>query len=227
MKKTIIMLSAALALTLPAQGFAQFGGLNPLNAAKSKLGLGGSSSSSAASDPDGFLQSATLSTKNVMISAALLAQAVTDRTQLVSRKAQIDALQNAQSIGELNAHTADFKKDMAVLNERKDLAADVSAAYQQSDKKQQGLISTAVGNLAIGLARDVKLADQAPGMVSSASGNPQMISRVGQLKTAASLLGLQVKGLGGVAKSLPALMTAAKVRGPDAAETSEPRAVAL
>lgn len=221
MKKVVIIgLAAACAMqstTVPAQ----FGGLGKI--AKGVMGGGGGTATST--DAEGFLTNATRSTKNVMISAALLAQAVTDRAGLSGRKAQIEALQKVQDIKELSAHKEMLQSDLATLNQRSDLAGDLSAAYKAGDDQQKKLIGTAVGNLAIGIARNMQLAGQSSGLVSGIGSNPALASRAGQFKTAAGLVGLQAKGLGGIATTMPKLLAAARVRGPKEAAASEPQPV--
>ncbi len=224
--KTIRMMGLVSALALaaaPTAAPAQFGGLAKL---KSAVG-GGETASAPGTDADSFLTNATHSTKNVMIAAALLSQAVTDQSKLTSRKAEIDALEKVQDIKELDAHRDTLSSDLAVLNGRSDLAADLGAAYSAGDAQQKKVISVAVANLAIGILRNTQLAGQAPGMVKSIGSAPALLGRIGQFKLAAGLLGLQAKGLTGIATSMPKLLTAAKVHGPAASATSEPQAVAI
>jgi hypothetical protein len=224
--KTKMMIGCALACAvaiMPAAAPAQFGGLKKLGGV---MGGGGSPGVSA-TDAEGFLTGATRSTKNVMISAALLAQAVTDQSKLTGRKAEIEALANVQDIKELDAHRDTLSSDLAVLNGRADLAGDLSKAYDAGNAQQKKAISMAVANLAIGILRNTELAGQAPTMVKGIGSNPALMTRVGQFKMAAGLLGLQAKGLSGVATSMPKLLTAAKVKGPAASETSEPQPIAI
>lgn len=207
---------AAVALSMPAQ--AQFGGFG--NMAKGMIG-GGSSVSSG--DADAFLRDATMSTKNVMIAAALLAQAVTSKAGLAGCKAQIQALENVQDIKELDAHRDDLKSNLATLGERSDLAGDLHQAYEAGNEQQRKAIGAAVFNLALGILRNTHLAGEAPGMIKGVSANPALLTRVGQFKVAGSLLGLQAQGLGGIATSIPKLLTATKVVAPSAAETTTPQ----
>lgn len=218
MKTKLMIVLAAAVIVAPVS--AQFGGLGKM------LG-GGSGGSVSTSDGTAFLTNATRSTKNVMIATSLLAQAVTDRGQLSGRKAQIDALTNAQDIKELDAHRADLTSDLGVLNGRADLAGDLSNAYQAGNAQQKKVIGTAVANLAIGIMRNTQLVGQAPGIVKGVGSNPQLMSRMGQFKTAAGLLGMQAKGLGGIASTIPKLLSVAKVKGPAASETSEPQPIVL
>jgi hypothetical protein len=221
--KPIAMLTLAALLALPTMASAQFGSLGKLRG----MAPGQSATTVSSGDADAFLVNAAHSTKNVMISAALLSIAVTDRTKLTASKAALDALQNTQDIQELDAHRDELSSNLAVLNGRADLAGDLNAAYTAGDAHEKKVISIAVANLAIGILRNTQLAGQAPAMVKGVGGNPALLSRVGQFKLAAGLLGLQAKGLGGIASSMPRLLAAAKVSGPAASTTSEPQAVVI
>ena len=214
-KMTIVLATAMIVAPVSAQ----FGGLGKM--------LGGGGASVSTGDGTTFLTNATRSTKNVMIATSLIAQAVTDRSQLSGRKAQIDALTNAQDIKELDAHRASLTSDLGVLNGRADLAGDLSSAYQAGNAQQKKVIGTAVANLAIGIARNTQLVGQAPGIVKGVGSNPQLITQLGQFKLAAGLLGMQAKGLGGIASTMPKLLSAAKVKGTTASETSEPQPIPL
>lgn len=218
---SLLTVVALLALSTAAE--AQFGGLGKLRGMVP--GMAGTTVSNG--DADIFLASAAHSTKNVMISAALLSMAVTDQSKLTGSKAALEALQNTQDIQELDAHRDELASNLTVLNSRADLAGDLSAAYNAGNAHQRAVISMAVANLAIGILRNTELAGKAPAMVKGVGSNPALLSRVGQFKVAAGLLSLQAKGLGGIATTMPRLLSAAKVSGPAASETSEPQVIAL
>lgn len=219
--KTVKIAFAAAMLLAPVAAHAQFGGLG-----KKVLGGGGGDSAPAA-DADAFLANASRSTKNVMLSAALLAQAVTTRGDLAGRKAELVALQNAHDVKELDAHRASLSSDLATLNGRADLAADLSSAYDAGNAEQKKMIQTALANLAIGIYRNTELVGQAPAMVQGIGRNPVLATRIGQFRLAAALVELQGKGLGGIATKMPKLLSAVKVKAPKTSATSEPEAVAL
>lgn len=219
MKTVKIALVAAL-LATPVGAQAQFGALG-------KRLLGGGGASVATGDADAFLVNAARSTKNVMLSAALLAEAIGNRGDLAGRKAELVSLQNAQDIKELDAHRASLSSDLAGLNSRADLAADLSAAYAAGNAEQKKRMAAALGNLALGIYRNTELVGQAPAMIQGVGSNPSMLTRIGQFKLAASLLGLQGKGLAGIATSMPKLFSAMKVKAPAAASTSEAEEIAL
>ena len=215
--------SLALALLVaPVAGSAQFGGIGRMARG---LAEGGGSVSNR--DGEAFLSDATRSTKNIMISASLLAQLLTDRDGLAGKKAEVDSLQRIENVGEFEAHRSSFASNIEAINNRTNLAADLSAINAEASEEQRRVLAMALGNLAIGIFRNVQLSAQAPGMVSGISSNPSLITRIGDFRLAAELLGLQATGLGGIAGSLPELFRAAHVEMPDAAGTTEPQAIIL
>lgn len=223
-RKPIAMLLAAAVLAAPMSASAGLGGLGGLG--KKALG-GGSDSGISSADADGFLDGAMLSTKNVMISAALLAQALKDRDGLATKSAEIAAISKSQSFGELNSHKEQMQQNFAILNEQGAMTDKMTAVYQAGNAKQKQVIGTALANLALGVYRNVKLAGAAPGMVQSVAGSPQLMGRVGEFKSAAGLLGMQGKGLGTIGTSLPKLMSSLKIKPLPEAETTKPVAVSL
>lgn len=225
-KSVTAALLAGTLLAAPAQ--AQFGGM--LGKAKSAAGLGSSDTQARAmsgDEADAFLTASLRSTKNVMIATALLAEAVQNRGPLTARKAQIEALNSISNFKELSAHKSTLSADIAALNARQDLSADINARYQAGTAEEKKLLGVAVVNFAIGIARNVDLVGKAPQVLDAVKRNPQLLTRVGQFKLAAELVGLQGKGLAGVATSVPKLIAATKVRAPKDAKTSEPQPVSF
>jgi len=224
-RKPIAILLAAAVLAAPMSASAQFGGLGGLG--KKMLGGGASDGGVSSADAGAFLDGALLSTKNVMISAALLAQALKDRNGLASQKEEITAIENAQNFGELGSHTTSMQQNLTALSAQGAMTDGMTAAYQNGNAEQKKVIGAALVNLALGIGRNVKLAGAAPGMVKSIGGNPQLLTRAGEFKTAASLLGMQGKGLGTIGTALPKLMTSLKIKPLPEAETTKPVSVAL
>lgn len=223
-RKPISIILATALLAAPVTASAQFGGLGGLG--KKLLG-GGSDAGVSSADAGTFLNGAMKSTKNVMISAALLAQALQNKGDLASRKAYIDAIDNAQNFGELSSQTVTLKADLAALSSRQDLTSDLTTAYQSGTAQQKQIIGTAIANLALGIFRNVRLAGAAPGMISSIGTNPQLMTRAGEFKTAASMLGVQAKSFGTIGTTLPKIMGAMKIKPLPEAETTEPVPVTL
>lgn len=223
-RKPIAILLAASVVAAPMSASAGIGGLGGIG--KKMLG-GGSEGSVSSADAGAFLDGALLSTKNVMVSAALLAQALKDRDGLASQKAEIDAIGKAQNFGELSSHKSKLQEDLATLSSQTNLTEELSAKYNGGNASQKAAIGAAIVNLALGVQRNVKLAGAAPGMLQSVGGNPQLMTRMGEFKTAAGLLGMQGKGLGTIGTALPKLMTGLKIKPLPEADTTTPVPVAL
>ena len=217
---SLTLCAALLAAPLPAA--AQFGGLM-----KKVPGLGGGGSSAPAADTGPFLDNALRSTKNVMIASAVLNAVLSTNDDMSTLKARVGAVENAHDMKELGAHKAELQSDMDAIGRTRDLSEQELARYQALSAERKKLVAMAVGNLAIGMLRNVHLAQQAPGMVSSLSGNPQMLGRLGEVKAAADLVGVQARGLGNISGALPKVMGAMKLKMPAPAETSEPQPITL
>ncbi|KHL24149.1 hypothetical protein PK98_15370 [Croceibacterium mercuriale] len=224
MKKFASVIVAAAVLvtaTAPVPAAAQFGGL-----ARRVLG-GGAAAGVSNADGEAFLTDAARSTKNIMISALVLSQMLENHGDLAGARIKIEQLQGAQTVGELDAHKATLASSLEVLNSREDVGAELTAAYEAGNDQQKQLMAVALGNLAIGVARNVMLAERAPGMVEGIGGNPQLLTRIGQFRSAASLLGMQATGLGKIGGALPGLLRTVKVELPADAATSEPQPIVL
>ncbi|OWQ90556.1 hypothetical protein [Sphingopyxis witflariensis] len=220
MMNRIGLTMAAIVLVVPATALAQFGGLGKM--VKGAAGLSSSDDGAPISmdDADAFLTGTVQSTKNVMIAAALLAGVVTEKDKAVSRKMQIEAIEKVQDPKELGAHTALLDSDINDIKQS-DFTDKLQAEYNAGNSAKKAAISAAVFNLALGVVRNAKLAEQAPSMISGVSRNPELVRRAGQFKAAGSLLGTQAKGFASIASVMPKLLAVAKVKAPDAASTSK------
>lgn len=168
---------------------------------------------------DAFLNGATQSSGSVMSSAMVLAQMLTNPDELATRGDAIEAVQDADDVGTLNARRGDFTRSMSVLNGRQDLAGDLGEAYANATPDQQQATRSALGNLATGLAQNATLARQAPSLLQGiggqgAGGGSQLLGQLGLLRTAASLLGLQASSLGSIGSLLPSLFGAVGITAP-------------
>jgi hypothetical protein len=224
MKKFILAGVGSVILVQPIVAHAQFGALGSV----AHRATGGSASTEVAGvSPDAFLAASVLSTKNVMIAAALIAQALEDRTKLAGVKIYADQVENCADPKALDAMKDSLNSNVAALNARKDLAGDVTSVYNAGNAQQKKLIGVAIVNLAIGIYRDTQLTTQAPGVISSMGSNPMNLSHITRVKLAAGLLALQSKGLVSVGAALPKMMSAVKIAAPAMAATTEPTQLAF
>jgi hypothetical protein len=142
-------------------------------------------------------------------------------------QAEIASISGMQDIKEIGATKTTFASNLSAIADNEHLADDVRARYEKSSAEEQKMLKLAIGNLAIGVARNLVLAKQAPEAVKSVGSKPMMVTRVGQLTLAGELVGMQAKGLSGIATKLPALLSAVKIKAPAAPETTEPQSIVL
>lgn len=219
MKKTGLMLATIMALTIPATAEAQLGGM-----LKKAVGLGeGDNSSAALGDPSQFLDNAFKATVNVMISADILANAMKNKDSGAINKDYVSGLMKAQNFKEIGAFKSQFESNMDALNQNKNLSQDLVAAHSAASAKQKQLISNALYNLALATFRNIKMAQQAPAFVRNVISDPRMFSRIGEFKTAGTLLGLQAKGLAQIAPTLPRVLSATKIKAPADSDATQPK----
>jgi len=220
LRNTMAVLAACGMLVAPMTASAQFGGLM-----KAVPGMGGGAGESG--NADAFLANAMLSTKNVMIASTLLSAALQKRTDMAALKQEVSSISGLQNFKEVGAKKAELASSLDAVAAKKDQVAELSQTYQSASAEQKKMISDALINLSIGVARNVVLAGQAPGMVSGIAGNPMMLRRAGELKMAAELIGMQGKSFVTIAPALPKLMSALKIKAPAASATSNFQQVAL
>jgi hypothetical protein len=218
MKKPVLLLAAlATAAPLPTLAFPGLGKLIP----------GAASVPGASVNPDRFLADTLETSKFMMVAAALLAQAVTDKQQMASRASYIAAVQNAHDCKELESHSAQFQQDVNAIAANQQSTAEIQVAYDQASAEQKKLISAAMYNLMLGVWRNVKLSSEGADLVSNIKSHPMMLMKAPQLMSAVKLIAMEVKATGSIASSVQKLSTAMKVEAPVQAETTKPKEVAL
>lgn len=188
-------------------------------------GLGGNSAASV--DPDAFLQEATETTKLVMIAAAVLRAASEQTTEMSSISARISAIQGAESIGELDAMQADFRNDVSAVGTTAEDMRRLEQAYAAADANRRALMSAAAYNFVLGMARNARLAQQAPELGRSMRSNPMLLMKVGSVLGAGRLLTEQVRVSGAMLTYARAILRQGGVEEPQDRATSEPMPVVL
>lgn len=218
MRKILIATTAAALAVGTAPAHAQLGGLT-------KLVGGGSGGSISAGDVDGFVSGVMESTKLVWVSATLLEAASKNKDELDKAKAAAKAISDMSDVKELEANKGQLKSSLKAIDDNQAFVDNVQATYESASPEQKELIAAAVFNFALGMARNVELADDAPRLLSGIKGDVSLLKKAGSLKTAAELTGLQVKGASSVVTTLPKLMAVAKVEQPEAAMTTKPQPI--
>ena len=221
MRKSIILAAtAALCLTLPSVGLAQFGGMRGMLPS----GLG---SHASGVDPDRFLADTIETTKFVMIAAAILRDAASEAPDKAALDAKLKAINDTKDVKELNAHKAQMDEDIQAINDNKALSANVHANMARADARQKAQISVAVFNFALGAYRNVQLAQEAPQVVDAVKGNPLLALKIGSIITASALVLDEAKQTAGMMNSLHIITTAGNIAEPQPATTTKPQPVDL
>ncbi|WP_300578000.1 hypothetical protein [Phenylobacterium sp.] len=217
--KIAVVISAAMGMAAPSAASAQLGLRNMIPGAQT--------SGAAATNPDAFLAETIETTKYMMIAAAVLARAAESDGDRDALRAEIAAIQGISDIGELNAQKASFaaNTEAAALNYQD--AEATQAKYDAATTEQQQLLLTAAYNFALGMARNSQLASQSSTLLQSMMGNPMLLSRVGSIRTAGSLLAMQAKAAHSMGGPLRTLMSRGGVQPPTDASAEKPKPVLL
>lgn len=216
MKKLIFLTSlAALAAASPAH--AQFGGLPKMPGASKG---GDSASSVSADDVDKFIAKSLKATKYIWLSVEILNKAAAGHGALGAAKQELKAISSYQSPKELNARSDELKSSIEAVSANKQLVDQVGANYQNASAAEKALISAAIYNFAVFVPQLIKMPQNVAELVKGIGGNPRLLGKVSELKTAGSLIGMQLKGTATVVTVLPKLMSVAKVKAPSNPETA-------
>lgn len=214
----LLMAATALAvLCAPAQ--AQLGGLKP------KLpGSGGSESSAPvnAADIDTYLAQATENADLLLFSFLLLKQAQKGKVDIAGLAAQRKDIRGTPDPKERGAKMSALIKsedNSAKLTEQE--AANLQKTIASQTPAVQAQIGAALINLAIAIPRAIDLTKEAPNLIKGLGASPSAFGNIGKIKTAAGLIGDQVKYTVDIVPMLPGLMTAAKVKPVKDAKTSK------
>lgn len=222
MKRSILAVTAiTIAAASPAQ--AQLGGLGVKVPGLSK----GDSSSSAVSgdEVDQFLAKTVNATKHLAIAMIILNEAAAGHEKLGAQQEVVTSLSKSTSVKEINSRKEELTSAADALSSNQNLVEQVSASYKAANAKQKAMITTAVYNFALFLPELPQMPKNVSTLLSGIGSNPRMLGKLNELKTAGSLIGLQLKGTVTVLKVLPGLMSVAQVKAPTKAQTSTAREV--
>lgn len=210
MKK--LLLVSVFSLTISTAAHAQFGGLAPKLPG---VGGGGSSSSSVSGDQvDKFLIKTANATRFIAASMFILEQASKEHGSVGAAKAQVDATAKAQNIKEQGALTETLKSSAKTLADNKNIVENFKANYAAANAKEKAAMAAAIYNFALFVPQLIEMPKNVSELISGIGSNPALLGKVGQLKTAGTLIGIQVQGTATVFKVLPQLMSVAKVKAP-------------
>lgn len=216
-KPAILAVAAVMAIAAPTMGLAQFGGL------KHTIPGAGSNGGSSGVNPDKFLADTIETTRFVMISAAILHDAVSASHDEAALQSRIKALNETNDPKELNAHKDEMDQDIAAINDKNNMDSNLQANLQHQSAEQRERLAVAAFDFSLGAYRNVRLAQEAPHVVDAIKTNPMMVMKAGKIVIAASLALDEAKATVGMMGSLHQIMTAAKIAEPTPSETTKPQ----
>lgn len=219
-RKTVAcLLAASLALAPASSGAQDLGGL--------ARGLLGGSSGAAAYDPDIFLAEAVEATKQMMVSAAILAQMARNKDDMASIAERVNAIQNVEDADELGAYNASFQEDITALKANASDAAELQAIYDSANRQQQRLMLEAGFNFARAVILDGQLAQQFPTLLGAMARNPRHWGKVGHAQPLARMVSAQWDAGRSMWEPVTTLLRRQNVEVPSEASVGEARTITL
>lgn len=212
--------TAIAVVLVAAPANAQLGGLKP------KLpgigGGGGSAATVSAADVDAYIGRAQKNTELLWLAYTLVKQAQkgkVDIAGLSAKRKELLAIPDPKERGTKMLDLLKAEDDSSKLTDQG--AADLEKSIAGQSPAVRAQIGAALINLAIAIPRAVELVKDAPELIKGLGTSPSALGNVGKLKSAAGLLGAQVKYTADIAPLLPRLMSAAKVKPVANAKTSQ------
>jgi hypothetical protein len=180
--------------------------------------LGGGSAAStptaAAGNPDDFLKSAKAAESLMNDSVVNLANALLSKKDSAGLAAQQKAANEATDSKDKEAKQLAVNKSReAALNEEFNNAS-LKGDIKKLDSKHKTLLGASAYNFMLALLQDQALASQASGLISSLSGNPMNLSKLGGVKDAASSVSNQISSASKIATKMPEIFSAVGVTAP-------------
>lgn len=212
---TLSVLAGALAVQ-PAS--AQFGGLAKKLATPA---VGGDAGPAPSVDPDAFVADSLETAKMVAFARFVLDAAGANKLDMAGMAIHRDQLDKASNPKELKAVVTQLVSDDQAVADKDARVANIQAKLREGSGKERTLVAAAVLNFGVGMARNVRLVNAAPGLVSSMTSNPMMMAKLGRIKDLAEILRWQAGNVGGFMSAMPTLITAAKVKMPADPQTSK------
>jgi hypothetical protein len=220
MKLAKIAISAAIGALMIAPANAQLGGL------KAKVPGASPSENNAsnvtAQDVDAFIIRAEENVQLLDFSLYIFKGVRDQKINDAGFKAKAKEILKNPDPKERNAIISNsLKGDDAAGKINEEETAKIEEFISKQSPETKALIGAALINLAIAVPRAVSLAKDVPDLIKGLGKSPAALGQAGKLKTAAGLIGQQVKYTADIAPLLPRLMSAAKVKMPANAETSK------
>ncbi|MFA6970548.1 MAG: hypothetical protein WC208_04015 [Gallionella sp.] len=184
-----------------------------------------STSTAAAGDPDAFVKSAKSAESLMNDSVTNLANALLSKKDSAGLAAQQKAANETTDAKDKGAKQLEVNKSKeAAINEALN-NANLKNDIKKMDSKHKTLLGASAYNFMLALLQDQTLAEQAGGLISSLSGNPMNLGKLGGVKDAASSVSNQISSASKIATKMPDIFSAVGVKAPESKD-DKPKQIA-
>jgi hypothetical protein len=203
--KKIIMISA-LAVAFGASFNAAAFGLGDLAGGNS----GSASSGNVEKDIESFLKTADEAHALTNKSVKVLGDALLTKEDMQKNEADLEAANKLQDVKEREAAIAKAEEDLQAKLAKVNYAEKSKEMAKLNDKKKNAQVGASMYNFVLGLLKDKELIGKSSGLISSASSNPMMATKLIKVKDAAASISGQIGNMGKIASGLQQLSSTIK-----------------
>ena len=216
----VIAAACSIAATTPAH--AQFGNMLSRLTTPS-----GPRPASVALTPDAFAAETAETTRIVMVSVAILAEASKTDMEMNGLKARIDQINGCQNLGELNVMRASFNSDLEALETNEQSEEALRAAYAAGDRHRKELLGAAAYNLLWAGLRNVALLSKGGDLANAVRSNPMLVLQAGSVLQTVQMLHQQAGAVPAIYSHARIIMREEGAEEPRDAESSQARLIEL
>jgi hypothetical protein len=216
-RNSIIAVAITLSVAISGSVQAQLGGL-------SLPGMG--KSSGTAMDVDGFIKSALAAETLMRKSLDQMVASLASKEEI----AKIDAMKKQAAektdAKEKDAIEQEIQKEEAAILNAKDFDKIASEDVKKMDAKTKQKLAGSAFNFVLAIMKDKELVGQSQNVISSLTGNPANLSKLGSVKNVVSSLKTQIELASNLAGKVPKVFSAVGVKNPPSKASDAPVEVA-
>lgn len=206
MKIKKIILISAVALAFGASFNASAFGLGALTGGSS----GGASSGNVEKDIESFLQTADEAHALTSKSVKVLGDALLTKEEMKASEDALEAANKIQDDKEREAAKAKVEEELQAKLAKVNYETKAKEMAKLNDKKKNAQVGASMYNFVLGLLKDKELAGKGSGLVSSASSNPMMATKLIKVKDVVASISGQMSNMGQIASGLQKLSSTIK-----------------
>lgn len=220
MKRMLVAITVStIGLLTPLAANAQFPQLGGL--------LGGSKSEAKPShDVDGFLRTADEADELVRKSSDALFKAVATKAEIDAQEDKIKAANAIQDPKEREAALKQASDDQQAQLAKADFAAANAAISKEKDAKKKAHTSAAAYNFTLGMLKDREVLEIGQSLISSMSGNPMALLKLGRVKDVVSSLSGQMSNISTIAAGVQKMSSVVSVSALPTKSSDKPKPMA-